>query len=105
MFSLGRRLASGLFKFLADTRSFGWGQVVGLGRFELPTSPLSGVRSNQLSYRPGGGAGGAERDRTDDLLNANQALSQLSYSPSCVSIGAGSFSRPGPNLQQVIEAD
>ena len=25
---------------------------VGLGRFELPTSPLSGVRSNQLSYRP-----------------------------------------------------
>jgi len=27
--------------------------VVGLGRFELPTSPLSGVRSNQLSYRPG----------------------------------------------------
>jgi hypothetical protein len=28
--------------------------VVGLGRFELPTSPLSGVRSNQLSYRPAG---------------------------------------------------
>ena len=27
--------------------------LVGLGRFELPTSPLSGVRSNQLSYRPG----------------------------------------------------
>ena len=27
--------------------------MVGLGRFELPTSPLSGVRSNQLSYRPG----------------------------------------------------
>ena len=25
---------------------------LGLGRFELPTSPLSGVRSNQLSYRP-----------------------------------------------------
>ena len=30
-----------------------WPQtMVGLGRFELPTSPLSGVRSNQLSYRP-----------------------------------------------------
>ena len=29
-------------------------KVVGLGRFELPTSPLSGVRSNQLSYRPDG---------------------------------------------------
>ena len=75
--------------------------MVGLGRFELPTSPLSGVRSNQLSYRPltsGLGppamlwvgqpvgrlrteAGGAGRDRTGDLLNANQALSQLSYSP------------------------
>ncbi len=27
-------------------------RLVGLGRFELPTSPLSGVRSNQLSYRP-----------------------------------------------------
>jgi hypothetical protein len=26
---------------------------VGLGGFEPPTSPLSGVRSNQLSYRPG----------------------------------------------------
>src|ERR1700739_2560702 len=26
--------------------------MVGLGRVELPTSPLSGVRSNQLSYRP-----------------------------------------------------
>jgi hypothetical protein len=25
---------------------------VGLGRLELPTSRLSGVRSNQLSYRP-----------------------------------------------------
>ena len=27
-------------------------QLVGPGRFELPTSPLSGVRSNQLSYGP-----------------------------------------------------
>jgi hypothetical protein len=26
--------------------------LVGLGRIELPTSPLSGVRSSQLSYRP-----------------------------------------------------
>ena len=54
--------------------------LVGLGRFELPTSPLSGVRSNQLSYRPSK-TGGAGRDRTGGLLNANQALSQLSYSP------------------------
>ena len=28
--------------------------MVGLGGFEPPTSPLSGVRSNQLSYRPAG---------------------------------------------------
>ena len=27
-------------------------EMVGLGRFELPTSALSGLRSNQLSYRP-----------------------------------------------------
>ena len=30
-----------------------WLKMVGLGGFEPPTSPLSGVRSNQLSYRPG----------------------------------------------------
>ena len=28
------------------------GELVGLSRLELPTSPLSGVRSNHLSYRP-----------------------------------------------------
>ena len=28
-------------------------------------------------------AGGARRDRTDDLLLAKQALSQLSYGPVC----------------------
>src|SRR5215469_10895236 len=72
--------------------------MVGLGRLELPTSPLSGVRSSHLSYRPSNHrspaqpntqnlapntciSGGAGRDRTGDLLNANQALSQLSYSP------------------------
>ena len=30
-------------------------EVVGLGRFELPTSRLSSARSNQLSYKPGPG--------------------------------------------------
>ena len=29
-------------------------EMVGLGRFELPTSRLSSARSNQLSYRPAG---------------------------------------------------
>ena len=28
------------------------GELVGLSRLELPTSPLSGVRSNHLSYKP-----------------------------------------------------
>lgn len=61
--------------------------MVGLGRLELPTSPLSGVRSNHLSYRPGklfrymAQYGGACRDRTDDPLLAKQVLSQLSYAP------------------------
>ncbi len=65
--------------------------MVGLGGLEPPASPLSGVRSNHLSYRPvaastaasrrphataarpGIAFGGADRDRTDDPL--------LSYSP------------------------
>ena len=64
-------------------------RLVGLGRLELPTSPLSGVRSSHLSYRPGLKTGGAGRDRTGDLLNANQALSQLSYSPSVASMKDG----------------
>src|ERR1035438_10673127 len=29
-------------------------------------------------------SGGPDRDRTDDLLDANQALSQLSYGPICL---------------------
>jgi hypothetical protein len=59
--------------------------VVGLGGLEPPTSPLSGVRSNHLSYRPNVFCvlpdGGASRDRTDDPLLAKQVLSQLSYGP------------------------
>ena len=58
--------------------------VVGLGGLEPPTSPLSGVRSNHLSYRPvvaSKPVGGASRDRTDDPLLARQVLSQLSYTP------------------------
>ena len=56
--------------------------MVGRGRLELPTSRLSSARSNQLSYRPVAmKIGGGDRDRTDDLLLAKQALSQLSYTP------------------------
>ena len=65
--------------------------LVGRGGLEPPASRLSGVRSNQLSYRPGrpmarpglartGPAefGGGYRDRTGDPLLAKQVLSQLS---------------------------
>ena len=61
-------------------------ELVGLGGLEPPASPLSGVRSNHLSYRPNvsrfipglAAVGGACRDRTDDPLLAKQVLSQLS---------------------------
>ncbi len=60
--------------------------MVGLDRFELSASSLSGTRSNQLSYKPictaGSSSGGDDRDRTDDLRLAKAALSQLSYVPS-----------------------
>ena len=43
-------------------------RVVGLGRLELPTSRLSGVRSDRLSYRPpGAGAPGPARGRAPRL--------------------------------------
>ena len=42
-----------------------------------------------------GRSGGAERDRTDDLLLAKQALSQLSYSPD----GGDTFRLSSPALR------
>ena len=54
--------------------------VVGTSGFEPPTSRLSGVRSNHLSYAPIS-SGGDEEDRTPDPLRARQVLSQLSYTP------------------------
>ena len=63
--------------------------MVGLDRFELSASSLSGTRSNQLSYKPSFESGwlefgGDDRDRTDDLRLAKAALSQLSYVPPLV---------------------
>ena len=59
--------------------------MVGLGGLEPPTSRLSGVRSNLLSYRPcrqdKPDRGGDEENRTPDPLLARQVLSQLSYTP------------------------
>ena len=72
--------------------------MVGTSGLEPPTSRLSGVRSNHLSYAPSfrlkmvlvspsalaslsGSDGGDEEDRTPDPLLAKQVLSQLSYTP------------------------
>ena len=49
IFYIFEQLSSHYLKFI---RHQTLGSLVGLGRFERPTSPLSGVRSNQLSYRP-----------------------------------------------------
>ena len=60
-----------------------------LSLFTLQSTPASQglrgcsrLRQNAAAHPHGGGAhGGGERDRTDDLLLAKQALSQLSYTP------------------------
>ena len=68
---------------------------MGTSGLEPPTSRLSGVRSNHLSYAPMAflvaflarprfaafAVGGDEEDRTPDPLLAKQVLSQLSYTP------------------------
>src|SRR5947209_9690782 len=52
--------------------------------------------------------GGADRDRTDDLLNAIQALSQLSYGPSGARIvlsgGGGCQTGPRPGAASTATA-
>ena len=42
-------------------------------------------------------AGGARRDRTDDLLLAKQALSQLSYGPGQMTEDSGQMTEFGPS--------
>ncbi len=50
---------------------------------------LSSAKTKRTSFRMSFCFGGDKRDRTADLLNAIQALSQLSYTPicSCVPLG------------------
>jgi hypothetical protein len=43
-------------------------ELVGLGRFELPTSRLSSARSNQLSYKPEPGVSGQKPAIGTDLI-------------------------------------
>ena len=49
--------------------------------------------------------GGAERDRTVDLLNAIQALSQLSYSPTRVGESAKGSTGPRRGQTQGLPGD
>jgi hypothetical protein len=51
--------------------------MVGLGRLELPTSPLSGVRSSHLSYRPNLLAGNILRDLRRSSNNGGASVAQL----------------------------
>src|ERR1700691_4539070 len=44
-------------------------KLVGLGRFELPTSRLSSARSNQLSYKPG-----SEASNQKSVIRRNRHL-------------------------------
>ena len=64
--------------------SYGPRELVGLGRFELPTSPLSGVRSNQLSYRP----------------IYNRLLSSSSMNQA---IRVGAYGAAGSSIKEVIQ--
>ena len=54
---------------LASTRTFTSSELVGQGGFEPPTSPLSGVRSNQLSYRPWCSVQHTRSSRTTTLIS------------------------------------
>ena len=88
--------------------------LVGPSRLELPTSCLSGTRSNLLSYEPirfvcstwssALPTGGDDGIRTHDPLLAGQVLSQLSYTPIRVLFsfasrkGTGMRCRPRPTL-------
>ncbi len=59
-----------------------------------PTSRLRRFEGHSASRPAGASQNGGERDRTDDLLLAKQALSQLSYTP----LGASRFGGDPPRL-------
>ena len=57
-------------------------RLVGLGGFEPPTSPLSGVRSNRLSYRPVSGRRCLSAHPASSVWFSDQSL--CGRPPSCV---------------------
>src|SRR6266853_1848216 len=64
----------------------------------MATTVRHELASSRASRSGGRGAGGASRDRTGDLLVANQALSQLSYGPL---VGLGGVAPPTSPLSGV----
>ena len=74
---------------------------MGTSGLEPPTSRLSGVRSNHLSYAPN--VGGDEEDRTPDPLLAKQVLSQLSYTPDFLVKVLSASSKPNNASQRLTE--
>jgi hypothetical protein len=77
--------------------------VVGLGGFEPPTSPLSGVRSNQLSYKPNSRDGGSDPNISLyhlAILNENAFTLQQSRS-----INVIKFMRSTDDLALLIDAN
>ena len=74
--------------------------MVGLNGLEPSTSRLSGVRSNQLSYRPT--YGGDKEIRTLDPLRARQVLSQLSYTPILKTFGLSKLNRDSTSFRRKI---
>src|SRR5579884_4082280 len=81
--SIGEKLIGGKVSCLVKPRVPCWSSQ------EFP----AGQAESSLLYRPLDvvvlGIGGASRDRTDDLIVANDALSQLSYSPTELRAGEG----------------
>src|SRR5256885_3981489 len=63
---------------------------------QIRRGPLSSYRFSFLLSKTGGG----ERDRTDDLLLAKQALSQLSYTPDKNLVGLDGFEPSTPALSR-----
>ena len=65
--------------------------MVGLGRLELPTSRLSGVRSNHLSYRPD-----AKRTFSDENASSCLKKEKRRRRNPALSLGSGPIPKTGP---------
>ncbi len=67
--------------------------MVGLGGLEPPTSPLSGVRSNHLSYRPKADEGGTQHPATRSHAGLSALL--VGMQVTCADARSGLVSKGG----------